>query len=194
MGGMRSTSTFFFLAGLALSAISVSASAQQIDYDELAKRPGFTVTRKVVKGEEIVTIRKESVEIEVSSAGTVGMDKDTAVLCLWNEYVKLHVGADYCFPDSERELREDFAEAVERFKDFIVANSLTPITRSALDAFVEKRRTELLSQVPKTPTGAPRCPKTELFVDYQADGREKRRADVAKILAVPRPPVMNPCF
>ena len=191
---MRGPSIVFLLAGLTLGGSAVSASAQQIDYDELAKRPGFTVTRKTVKGEEIVTIRKASVEIEVSSKGTLGTDGDAAVLCLWNEYVKLHVAADYCFPDSERELREDFADAVEQFKKFIVANTLTPVSRSSLDVFVEKRRTELLSHTPQTPAGAPRCPKTELFVDYQADGREKRRADVAKILAVPRPPVMNPCF
>jgi hypothetical protein len=43
MGG---PSTFFFLAGLALGGSAVSASAQQIDYDELAKRPGFTVIKK----------------------------------------------------------------------------------------------------------------------------------------------------
>src|SRR5665213_46800 len=189
---MRRSSIYFFLARLALGVSTTSASAQQIDYGELAKRPGFTVTRKVVKGEEIVTIRKASVEIEVSSRGTLGVDRDTAVLCLWNEYVKLHVGADYCFPDSERELKEDFADAVERFKDFIVANSLTPVTRGELDAYVEKRRTELVSRMSKVPAGAPRCPKLDFFVDYQADGREKRRADVAKILAVPRPPVMNP--
>ena len=114
-------------------------------------------------------------------------------VCLGRD-VNLLIGAEYCFPDSERELREDFADAIERFKTFIVANSLTPVSRSDLDASVEKRRAEFLARVPQTPPGTPRCTKLDFFADYQADGREKRRADVTKILAVPRPPVMNPCL
>lgn len=170
------------------------ASAQQLDYDEIAKRPGFTVSRKTVNGDEVVQIRKATVTIEIDKNGAIGLDRDAAVLCLWKEYVNLHNAADYCFPDSERELREDFADAVERFKDFIVANSLAPVTRSELNAFVEKRRREMIARMPKPAAGAQRCPRLDYFADYQADGHEKRRADVAKILAVPRPPVMNPCF
>lgn len=185
---------FAGVSGLMIAGGVACAFAQQIDFDALAKRPGFQVTKRVVNGEEIIELRKGSVMIEKSRDGIMGVDSDTAVLCVWDEYVNLHVAADYCFPDSERELREDFADAVERFKDFIVANSLTPVTRGDLDAYVEKRRAEMHSRMPKTPPGAPRCPKTDMFIDYQADGREKRRADVATILAVPRPPVMNPCF
>jgi len=135
-----------------------------------------------------------SVVISKSRDGIVGIDNDHAVLRAWNEYVNLHIGVDYRFPDSERELKEDFADAVERFKTFIVTNSLTPVDRRDLDAFVEKRRAEFLAHMPKTSPGAPRCAKLDYFADYQADGREKRRADVARILAVPRPPVMNPCL
>jgi hypothetical protein len=181
-------------ATLVVVAGGAAALAQQLDYDEIAKRPGFTVTRETVNGEVPVTIRKATVTIHINKNGAMGVDQDTAVLCVWNEYTKLHIGADYCFPDSERELREDFADAVERFKDFIVANSLSPVSRSDLDAYVEKRRTDFLARVPKAEPGVPRCPRTDMFTDYRADGREKRRADVARILATPRPPVMNPCF
>lgn len=179
---------------LAVGARETAALAQQLDYDEIAKRPGFTVTREIVKGQEVVRIRKATVTIDIDKDGMLGVDRDTAVLCLWNEYTKLHIGADYCFPDNEREMREDFADAVERFKDFIVANSLTSVRRSDLDAYVAKRRADFLAQAPKADPGAPRCPRTDLFTDYRADGREKRRAEVARILATPRPPVMNPCF
>ena len=178
--------------GLAIAGGSTCVFAQQIDLNALAKRPDFQVTRK--DGDDVVEIRKASVVITKGRDGLMAIDSDTAVLCVWTIYVGLHVAADYCFPDSERDLKEDFAGAIERFKDFIVANSLTPVTRSDLDAYVEKRRAELISHALKTPIGAPRCPKLDFFADYQADGREKRRADVAKMLAVPRPPVMNPCL
>jgi hypothetical protein len=181
-----------FLAVLAVVAGGAATLAQQLDYDEIARRPGFTVTKRTVDGQEVVQIRKATITIDKD--GMMGVDSDTAVLCAWKEYVNLHVGADYCFPDSERELREDAADAVEQFKNFIVANSLAPVSRGDLDAFVEKRRAELMSHAPKTPVGAPRCPRLDFFVDWQADGRDKRRADVAKILAVPRPPVLNPCL
>jgi hypothetical protein len=181
-------------ATLAVTAGETAALAQQLDYDEIAKRPGFTVTKKMVNGHEVVQIRKATVTIDIDKDGALGVDQDTAVLCLWNEYTKLHIGADYCCPDSEREMREDFADAVERFKDFIVTNSLGPVSRSNLDAYVAKRRADFLAHAPRTEPGAPRCPKTDMFTDYQADGRAKRRAEVARILATPRPPVMNPCF
>ena len=190
---MRNALAAGFLC-LALAIWGACALAQEIDVDALAKRPGFLVTKKVINGKEVVEIRKATVTINIDKDGMMGVDQDTAVLCVWSEYVNLHIGADYCFPDGERELKEDFADAVEHFKDFIVANSLTPVTRSDLDAYVEKRRAELISRMSKTAGGAPRCPKLDFFVDYQADGRKKRRADVAKILAIPRPPVMNPCF
>jgi hypothetical protein len=181
-------------ATLAVTAGGMTALAQQLDYDEIAKRPGFIVIRKVVNGHEVVQIRRATVTIDIDKDGMMGVDQDTAVLCVWNEYTKLHIGADYCFPDSEREMREDFSDAVERFKDFIVANSLGPVSRSDLDAYVERRRADFLAHAPRTESGAPRCPKTDMFTDYQADGRAKRRAEVARILATPRPPVMNPCF
>jgi hypothetical protein len=179
---------------IALAAVSSGIRAQQLDYDEIAKRPGYTVTKTIEDGHEVVRIRKETVVITIDSKGMMGIDRSDAVLCFWDLYVNLKVGADYCLPDSEPELKEDFTDAVERIKTFIVANSLTPVSRSDLDAFVEKRRTEFLARVPKTPPGMPRCARLDFFTDYLADGREKRRADVAKILAVPRPPVLNPCL
>ena len=179
---------------LVVVAGGITAWAQQLDYDEIAKRPGFTVTKKTVDGQEVVTIRKATVTIHINKDGAMGMDQNTAVLCAWTIYVDVHVAADYCFPDSERELKEDLADGIERFKDFIVANSLRPVTRSDLDAYVEKQRADLLSRAPKVAAGAQRCPRTDQFSYYQVQGREKRRAEITQMLAVPRPPVMNPCL
>jgi hypothetical protein len=116
-----------------------------------------------VDGREVVSIRKATVEIHIDASGAMGMDKDIAVMCVWDEYVTLNIGADYCFADSERELKEDFADAVERFKDFIVANSLTPVTRGELDAYVAEKRATLAVRGPKTATGAPHCTKLDFF-------------------------------
>jgi hypothetical protein len=188
---MRNLRVVSFLC-LVIAGVATAGLAQQLDLDALAQRPDFQVTRK--DGDRVIEVRKNSVVISKGRDRILGMDEDRAVLCAWNEYVNLFIGAEYCFPDSERELREDFADAIERFKTFIVANSLTPVSRSDLDASVEKRRADFLARVPKTPPGTPRCVKLDFFADYQADGQEKRRADVTRILAVPRPPVMNPCL
>jgi hypothetical protein len=167
------------------------ALAQQLNLDELAKRPGFTVTKKTVNGEEIVEIRKATVTIEMSRAGTIGTDSDSAVLCVWDIYITEKLGADYCYPDSEHELKEDMTDALERLKDFIVANSISPVTRAELDASVQRKFTQTFAK-PPNPPNAERC--REHFQAFISAGRESRRAALAKILAVPRPPVLNPCI
>jgi len=182
--------TLFLAAGLA-----THAAAQQIDVEALAKQPGFQVTKKMVRGEEVTEIRKATVGITISRQGTIGSDNgDTAILCAWQIYVDLKLASDICFPNSEPELKSDLADAVEALKNFIVANSLTPVARTDLDAFVQKRWTEKFSRVPKSVAGTEKCPMRDWLADFQKDGQEKRRADVAKMLAVPRPPVMNPCL
>jgi hypothetical protein len=65
----------------------------------------------------------------------------------WQIYVDLTLASDFCFPDSRADLKQDLAEAVERPKDFIVTNSLTPVARQELDPFVQKRRTEKFSKL-----------------------------------------------
>lgn len=186
----------FPLAAAALAiALSVGpsemrAQERELDYDEIARRPGFTVTKTIENGHEVVVIRKATVEIRIDSDHVMGTDKDVAVGCMWGLYVNLSVGADYCFPDARNELREDLADAVERMKDFIVANNLTPITRGELDAYVRERRAELIARMPK---GEPHCA-LDYFSSLLPDSREKRRAAVAEALAVPRPPVLNPCL
>lgn len=182
------------LASLPIACGAMCAFAQDIDLEALAKRPGFTITKKVVKGEEIVEIRKASVVIQKTRDGMLGTDDDTAVMCMWEIYVDLKLASDFCFPDSERELKEDMADAVEHLKDFIVANNLTPVTRAQLDTIVQNRWKDKFAKMPSSLAGTQRCPMRDWLEDFKADGREKRRADVAKALAVSRPPVMNPCL
>jgi hypothetical protein len=179
------------IALLAIIGGAQLALAQQLDLEEEARRPGFTVTKKIVNGEEIVEIRKATVVIEMSSKGTLGMDSDTAVLCAWDSYISAKLGADFCFPDSEPELREDLADALERFKDFIVANSISPVQRDELDVYAQRKFARTFAK-PPSPPNAERC--QNYLGEFKARGREKRREDVAKILAVPRPPVLAPCI
>ena len=181
----------FLAACLLATGIATRGFAQQIDVDALAKTPGFTVTKKIEKGEEIVEIRKATVVIRMSRGGIIGTDSDIAIQCAWQIYADLKVVADFCYPESELELKEDLTAAVEDLKSFIVANSLTPVARKDLDAWVQTRAQKLAGR-PRTEATTTYC--RDHLGDFQKDGREKRRADVAKMLAVPRPPVMNPCL
>src|SRR5260370_31697699 len=188
---MRNALATLLILFLAAGA-TTHARAQQINLDALAKQPGFQVTTKVVKGEEVTEIRKATVVITISPRGTVGWDSGhTAILCAWQIYVDLKLTSDIRCPDSEPELKRDLTDAVEGLKDFIVANSLTPVARTDLDAFVQKRWTEKFSRVPKSVAGTEKCPMLDWLADFQKDGQEKRRAELATMLACPRPPGMN---
>lgn len=183
------------LSLLALAGSVAGARAQQIDVEAISKRPGFQVTKKVVHGEEITEIRYATVVIEITRDGAIGSDSGkVAIFCAWDIYVGLMLGADYCYPDSHWELKEDLVDAVERLEGFIVANSLTPITREQLEAAVQRRRKEFVDGISRMPAHGPRCPSTSWIDELQRDGRAKRRADVTEMLAVPRPPVLNPCL
>lgn len=167
------------------------SGANDIDLDALAKQPGFTVTKKVENGEEIVEARKASVTLRKASKGVTGSDSKSAVLCAWQIYVAVKLAADVCFPDSHAELRQDLTDAVGRIKRFIVANSLTPVTDADLDAYVQHEA----QQAAKRPRSAS---VTELcsgsLKELEDEGHAKRRSEVDDLLAEPRPPVMNPCL
>ncbi len=187
---------------LVIVGTGLYAFAQQIgqlDLESLAKRPGFTVTRKVENGKEVVEIRKASVVITMDRDGSIGTDSEGAILCHWHIYVDLALAADFCFPKDKRELSQELADGVERLKDFIVANSLVPVARSDLDDFVQRRRTELFAGHSERLVGTTQChERYEQLAEFEKIGREKRRAELDKyldkLLAVPRPPVMNPCL
>ena len=53
------------------------------------KRPGYTVTKTIEDGHEVVRIRKETVVITIDSKGMMGIDRSDAVLCFWDLYVNL---------------------------------------------------------------------------------------------------------
>ncbi|HTR83322.1 MAG TPA: hypothetical protein VMI56_02515 [Reyranella sp.] len=183
---------------LALLMTWSSASFAQ-DLDALAKQPGFTVTKKIENGEEVVEIRKSTVTIRKTKDGTTGFDSSPhgAVGCAWMSYIRLKAAADYCYPDSHAELRQDLAWTVDRLKKFIVANEIGPITEAQLDAEVQ-RLADKWAKAPQRPAGVERCPKGRTPADWLSDleqmGHEKFRADIDATLAEPRPPVNNPCF
>jgi hypothetical protein len=79
------------------------------------------------------------------------------------------------------------ANAIDRIDDFIVANSLIPVSKAELQKGAASRR-ENVSQL---------CRSDGLAGMVKAFGsisHDKFMSSVADLLSVPRPPVMNPCL
>jgi hypothetical protein len=140
-------------------------------------------------------IPSNGVEFFGGPEGTVGIDHSGhgAVLCAWNIYVGLAAVLDVCFPDEEPELREDLHRGIEAMKEFIVTNSLQPVSKADLEAQVARALAQARELSTKGQCSALKSEDTVLHA-IQSLPREQRRASVADLLSVPRPPVMNPCL
>ncbi|TWB38755.1 hypothetical protein FBZ91_10683 [Nitrospirillum viridazoti] len=122
-----------------------------------------------------------------------------AVLCLREIYIGLREDLDICRQDGDDALRRVMDEGLDRIDDFVVANSLTPITKDALRATEETRLKK------QRDAAALRGPEAQAKICGGGDAQrmlgglrsaslDKLRAELAAALSVPRPPVSNPCL
>ena len=182
---------------LALLAGCSKRDRSGIDADALAKRPDTEVVRRTEGDRQIVEIRRGGVVITEEN-GVVKSALDNsghgAVLCAWKVSVDILAALDVCVPGQHPALRQDMADAVAKIADFIVANSLTPVSKSELERYVAQRHAETERQ--RDASGKACSPE---FLDdslpkLEAIPSAQRRAETANLLAVPRPPVMEPCL
>ncbi len=206
------SSKWCLLAG-ALLLLSIAAQAETVpsdaDIDALVKQPGTEVTRTQDGDTQRIEIRRTGVVISIRRKGdqiqTVGQDESghVGVLCMWKLYIGLRQGLNVCFPGQYPEFREDLDYAIGAMNDFITANSLFPTSKQEVDATLAELEARGQKQFDE---GRAQMGPEELQAKCTASAfgqgivrmaemtREQRRRQIADLLSVPRPPVMNPCI
>ncbi|WP_159996596.1 hypothetical protein [Roseomonas sp. 18066] len=169
------------------------------DFEALAAQPGTEVRREQVDGKDSVVLRRAGVELRYGRAGSVGVDSNgPGMLCLWRHSLAVKSVLDFCGVPAADPAQAALSWAIGALNDFIVANSLV----ATLLAEVEAAAAGLMA-VPAAVGVLPaeqreaRC-KAIMAPDQMAGGvlrsPQDYRAMVTRQLAVPRPPVMNPCL
>src|SRR5271167_419646 len=139
------------LAAMLLAALAACGGHDRsaLDLAALAKQSGTEVIRRSDGGKDVVEIRRGGVVITQERGVTIAAVDHSghgAVLCAWRIYVDTLVALDVCQPGAHGELRQDLVEATDAIADFIVANSLTPVKKAELAAYIAKRRAETQAQ------------------------------------------------
>lgn len=180
---------------LALALVANAAHAQPLDLDAIAKQPGTEVIRKGDK----VEIRRAGVTVTVEKDGDMSVDHSgKAVLCYWNMAIAAKISADLCYPGEFPQLSKMLGEQIAATNDFIVANSLRPVTKAWLEKNIADRLERAAAGLKKA--GVP--PAQNKVCQQQREGDliplnaelEKYRQEFKDVLAVPRPPASNPCI
>jgi hypothetical protein len=122
-----------------------------------------------------------------------------AVMCVWSFYVGLAAYLDICFPDKDKEFREDLGKGIDKIDQFIVENSLIPVSKADLEARERSVRTRFSeaspSEIQTTCSASPGDNRYGVYASFRsALTNEKLKASIADLLSVPRPRVMNPCL
>lgn len=177
-----------------IAIVAGAAAAQPLDLEAIARQPGTEVVKRIENGAEVVEIRRGGVTVEIRDGQQLGIDTSNhgAVLCFWEIMVGTKAAADVCFPQEFTELSELLGDAIAAYDTFIVANSLTPVTKADLKARAEERASRLKA-------GSPACLNARRYFleTYAEQMKTKSRTEMMQSftasLSVPRPPVMNPC-
>jgi hypothetical protein len=190
-----------FAAILALSLAASVASytpvrGQGVNLDAVAAQPGAQTTTTVHEdGSEDTEVtlpngvvfhqvrRNDNTQTFASDVSGHG-----AVLCSWGIYVALEAALEICPEYRNEPLKAELADAIDRINDFIVANSLSPVTKTELEKRAASSRRDV-SQLCQ-----PDSPVAGMLKSFQSMPHDKFMSSVADLLSVPRPPVMNPCL
>lgn len=174
----------------------------------IENQPGAQITRNVrPDGTETKTIQLPSgVSFLVShakdgSVGVTGIDNSGhgAVMCVWSVYVQLSVALDICDSTPDPVAKAALSDAIGQMDEFIIKNSLTPVSQAELDARKASERSKGLTAISglSKEDASRRCASGNISRMLAAIGTTtagKLKAEIANLLAVPRPPVMNPCL
>jgi len=185
-----------FVASLAVSLASYApATGQGVTLNAIAAQPGAkTTTTKNNDGSEVTEVRLPSGVVfsqQRRNGQTLTYAADVsghgAVMCSWEIYVGVAAALEICPEFRNEPLKADLANAIDRINDFIVANSLSPVSKAEVEKAAASRR-EAASRL---------CRSDDFAGMIKALGsmsHDKLMSSVADLLSVPRPPVMNPCL
>lgn len=195
----------YAVLGLCLIALSCPAWAEEARqytdkeyWDAIAKRPDatITITKDPTTGAEIKTATfKGGVTITSVDGGLLSQDTSGlgAVLCTREIIESIIYYAKKC-PSSEIGIG-DVNHITQKMDQFIVDNSILPITLSDIEVArkeKEKQNDEWIEE-----RGTPICnsqndAETKKLWSFFNHG--EKGDSFEKMLSVPRPAVMNPCF
>jgi len=165
-------------------------------FDDLKKRQGVKVS---ADGNTLNF--PGGVTITHQGRFTVGDDNSGhgAVLCAWEMYLSVKKMTELCHFDGDKAFNGRLNRAINRIDDFIVANSLSSVTK----AEVEQQSIYLIEQNLPSPKGADQeaavrkqCAAEfkSLINDYRSMTPERFNGHIDDLLSVPRPAVMAPCL
>jgi hypothetical protein len=183
------------LFALALVFVAGTAHGQPLDLDAIAKHPGTEVIRKG----DTVEIRRGSVTVTIDKDGETSIDRSgKAVLCYWNLAIVAKMSADLCYPGEFTALSNMLGEQIAAMNDFIVANSLRPVTKAWLekniaDRFAKAAAGIKTAGVPPAQNKVCQRQREEDLIPLNAE-LAKYRQEFREVVAVPRPPASNPCY
>ena len=181
-------------------------------WDSLAEQPGATVSDgKDVDGSPIRQInlasnvsfllRRKGDHVEVTGVDNSGHG---AVACAAQTFPPLLLIIDTCAPGKYPEVRKALGQALNDIDDFIVKNSVVPVTKETLQQ--ERRATEAKVRAQSAGMTPDDIAKECHRPDFQSwlsklepgsgdhDEAERIRQVTKDLLAAPRPPVRNPCI
>lgn len=171
------------------------------DVEQLAAQPDAHVTRNADGTVATVQLRRNGVVIDATRQDdrvrVLGSDRSGhgAVLCAWSIYIEVKTGLNMCFPGKHPELTKRLDSTIDAINGFIVSNSLVPTSREALASAIAAR--EAAKREKTSGQLSQMCNSSFLgrAISRMAQTSENDwQTSVNKLLAVPRPPVMNPCL
>lgn len=177
---------------LTIISVMQEASAESFKETQIKKLGGKVSETIDDQGNKITRIEFPSgVTIEKSPQGSVGMDGSGrgAVLCTWEIYIQVRGMLETCSTKETLPFRVLMDKGINRINDFIVENSLEPISKKQL-------QTTILKKMEKTNKDKSICQSEDWIKIMQnfTSQAEDFNKSIELLLAVPRPPVMNPCL
>lgn len=180
---------------LALVLVASTAHGQPLDLDAIGRQPGTEITRQgdqveIRRGGVTVIVDKNGGELSIDGSGP-------AVLCIWSLAVETQIAADLCYPNEYTQLSKILSDYVDAANNFIVANSLCPVSKAELEKAIADRRAKVAAGIEKY--GVPSAQRSfcqgqgQLLSAWNKEP-EKFRQELRQGLAVPRPPASNPCL
>lgn len=184
---------------LTLILAASTAHGQPLDLDAIARQPGTEViSGRATDGTEIVTIKRAGVEVILQGDREISIDRARpAVLCTWGLAVEAKIAADLCYPNEYTKVSKMLSDYVDAANNFIVANSLRPVTKADLEKSIAQRRAEMAARIEKHGVSSARksvCQGQGQLLAAWSREPEKFRQELWEGLAVPRPPAKNPCL
>jgi len=202
-------SVMYVAAALLLSVLAAHAREAQWSplWDALAKRPDAKVIDAVNdKGEATRRIDLSSgvsffLERHGDQITSTGIDNSGrgAVQCSWEIYVGVRSYTEACLSGEDRGFEADLDDAIDRMNDFIVENSLVPVTKSELQDAARQREQHVKQTVGGQSDDDRRklCeanPIRPMSSALRSASHDSRVSILNKLLSVKRPPVKNPCL